>query len=49
MPTTACGGYSVALNTTVLEAAKRNLQNKLLENDYDADEIELQNLIKEEK
>ncbi len=49
VPSTACGGYSVTLSIPVLEAARRNVQNKLLESDYDAEEIELQNLIKEEK
>jgi Rad3-related DNA helicase len=49
VPSTACSGYSVTLSTTVLEAARRNVQNKLLESDFDAEEMELQNLIKEQK
>lgn len=36
-PKTACDGFSITLSASIIESAKRNLTEKLKEEDFDAD------------
>jgi Rad3-related DNA helicase len=49
VPATACGGYSIKFTMHTLEAARRNALDRLNDNDFDVDEMELQSLMKEMK